>query len=162
MNTNSFFSKVSAMKSLVLPALLTSAAFAQGVQNFDFDFLFGAAHANAAVEGQLAPGPGVVTAPGGSQIPPGTSIINVAGSPTVSASIGFTMQIGFGYQVTTTKAGNLYLESYEKAVDRTIDFELKVASLSQQEWLKNLVETQADLAREVTNSYASTVRSMLK
>ena len=110
MNTNSFFSKVSAMKGLMLPALLTSAAFAQGVQNFDFDFLFGAAHANAAVEGQLAPGPGVVTAPGGSQIPPGTSIINVAGSPTVSASIGFTMQIGFGYQVTTTKAGNLYLE----------------------------------------------------
>jgi opacity protein-like surface antigen len=98
------------MKRFLLSTLLTSAAFAQGVQNFDFDFLFGAAHANSAIEGQIAPGTGVISVPGGPQILPGTSIVNVSGIPAISASAGFTMQVGFGYQLTSTKTGNLYLE----------------------------------------------------
>jgi len=84
------------------------------------------------------------------------------GLPGFEAAFDQFRDLNDQFVAAARKAGNLYLESYEKAVDRTIDFELKVASLSQQEWLKNLVETQADLAREVTNSYTSTVRGLLK
>ena len=69
-----------------------------------------------------------------------------------------------GEQVLTAarKAGNLYLDSYEKAVDRAIELELKVAGMTQQEWLKSLIEAQADFTREVANSYTSTARGLLK
>ena len=60
------------------------------------------------------------------------------------------------------KAGRTYLDAYEKAVDRAIDVELKVAGLSQQEWLKSMIETQADITRELTSSYTTTARSLLK
>jgi hypothetical protein len=60
------------------------------------------------------------------------------------------------------EASSLYLDSYEKAVDRTIEFELKVADHSQQEWLKNLIQAQADVTREFTHSYTTAARSLLK
>jgi hypothetical protein len=60
------------------------------------------------------------------------------------------------------RAGNLYLDSYEKAVDRTTDLQLKLAGLSQQEWLKSLIEAQVDITRELAGSYATTARSLLK
>jgi hypothetical protein len=60
------------------------------------------------------------------------------------------------------KAGNLYLDSYEKAVDRTTDLQLKLAGLTQQEWLKSLIEAQVDMTRELAGSYTSTARSLLK
>ena len=34
--------------------------------------------------------------------------------------------------------------------------------MTQQEWLKNLIETQADFTRELTSSYTGTARSLLK
>jgi hypothetical protein len=60
------------------------------------------------------------------------------------------------------KAGNLYLDSYEKAVDRGTELQLKLAGLSQQEWLKSLIEAQVDVTRELTSSYTTTARSLLK
>ena len=62
----------------------------------------------------------------------------------------------------TRKAGNLYLDSYEKAVDRTTELQLKLAGLSQQEWLKSLIEAQVDVTRELAGSYTTTARSLLK
>jgi hypothetical protein len=60
------------------------------------------------------------------------------------------------------KAGNAYLDSYEKAVDRAIDLELKLAGMTQQEWVRDLIETQTEFAREVASSYTSTARTLLK
>ena len=60
------------------------------------------------------------------------------------------------------KAGNLYLDAYEKAVDRTINLELSLAAATQQEWLKSLIEAQADVARELTSSYTAAARAVLK
>jgi len=61
------------------------------------------------------------------------------------------------FMAAARKAGNLYLDSYDKAVDSTVDFELKFAELTKQEWLKSVIETQAKLAHE----YATTARSLL-
>lgn len=66
------------------------------------------------------------------------------------------------FAAAARKVGHAYLDSYDKAVDRAIDFELKVAETSKQDWLKGLIETQAQFAREVTNSYTATARSFLK
>ena len=69
-----------------------------------------------------------------------------------------------GEQVLTAarKAGNLYLDSYEKAVDRGTELQLKLAGLTQQEWLKSLIEAQVDLEREFVQTYTSTARTFLK
>ena len=60
------------------------------------------------------------------------------------------------------KTGHLYLDSYEKAVDRAVDLELELAGLTQQEWLKTAIEAQADLTRELTDAYAKSARALLK
>jgi hypothetical protein len=60
------------------------------------------------------------------------------------------------------KAGTLYVDSYEKAVDRTIELQLKVAGVTQQDWLKSLIEAQVDLERELAQTYTATARAFLK
>jgi hypothetical protein len=57
---------------------------------------------------------------------------------------------------------NLYPGSYEKAVDRAIELELKIAELTDQEWVKSLTEAQADLARKLNTSYATATRAQPK
>ena len=66
------------------------------------------------------------------------------------------------FVVAARKAGNLYLDSYEKAVDRAVKLELELAGLTKQEWLKTLIEAQADVARDVANAYTTTARTLLK
>jgi hypothetical protein len=63
---------------------------------------------------------------------------------------------------TARKAGNLYVDSYEKTVGSAIELERKVAGLTRQEWLKSLLEAQADFASEVTHSYTSAARALLR
>jgi hypothetical protein len=60
------------------------------------------------------------------------------------------------------KAGIQTLDSYEKAADRAIDLERKLAGVTKQEWLKGLIEAHAGVARELTDAYTSTARSLLK
>ena len=62
----------------------------------------------------------------------------------------------------TRKASNLYLDTYEKTVDRATDLQLKLAGLTQQEWVKSLIEAQVDITRELAGSYTTTARSLLK
>jgi hypothetical protein len=84
------------------------------------------------------------------------------GIPSFDAAFDQFREGGEQVLTATRKAGNLYLDTYEKAVDRTTDLQLKLAGLSQQEWLKSLIEAQVDVTRELTGSYATTVRSLLK
>ena len=60
------------------------------------------------------------------------------------------------------KAGELYLDTAEKAFDRTAELQLKLAGLTQQEWLKSLIEAQVDASKEFVGSYTATARSFLK
>jgi hypothetical protein len=60
------------------------------------------------------------------------------------------------------KASNICLDLNEQIVDRAIDYEIKLAGMTQQAWLKGLIEAQADFAREVTGSYTKVVRGLLK
>lgn len=66
------------------------------------------------------------------------------------------------YAEAARKAGNRYLDAYEQTVDRTLDLELKLAGASRQDWLEDLVEAQAEIARELSGTYTSAARTLLK
>ncbi len=84
------------------------------------------------------------------------------GIPSFDAAYDQFRESGEQVLSAARKAGNLYLDSYEKAVDRTTELQLKLAGLSQQEWLKSLIEAQVDVTRELAGSYTTTARSLLK
>jgi hypothetical protein len=84
------------------------------------------------------------------------------GPPPMDAAFEQVKELNEQFLTAARKAGNLYLDSYEKALDRAIELEVKLAGLTQQEWLKSVIETQADLAREVTSSYTTGARALLK
>jgi len=84
------------------------------------------------------------------------------GAPPMDAAFEQVKELNEQFLTAARKAGNLYLDSYEKALDRAIELEVKLAGLTQQEWLKSVIETQADFAREVTSSYTTGARTLLK
>lgn len=84
------------------------------------------------------------------------------GAPTLETALKQVKELNDQFVKSAQQAGKLYLESYEWAVDRTIDFEHRLADLSQQEWLKDVIDAQTEIAREFSNSYATAVRSVLK
>jgi hypothetical protein len=84
------------------------------------------------------------------------------GTTPIEAAFEQANDLSEQFVVAARKAGNLYLDSYEKAVDRAVKLELELAGLTKQEWLKTLIEAQADLARDVANAYTTTARTLLK
>jgi hypothetical protein len=84
------------------------------------------------------------------------------GGPAVETAFEQFKDSGEQWLNAARKAGNMYLDSYEKAIDRAVDFELRIADATPQEWLKGLIETQARITRDLTSSYTSTARALLK
>ncbi len=84
------------------------------------------------------------------------------GAPTFDAAFEQVKELNEQVIAAGRNVGNLYVDSYEKAVNRAVDLQLKVAGLTQQEWLKSLIEAQADFTREVAESYTTAARSLLK
>lgn len=84
------------------------------------------------------------------------------GTPNLDSALQQVQDLNEQFLAAARKAGVAYVDSYEKTVDRTINLELKLAGMTQQEWLKSLVEAQADIARELTGSYTAVARSVLK
>jgi len=84
------------------------------------------------------------------------------GSPSFDTAFEQVRESSEQVLAATRKASNLYLDTYEKTVDRATDLQLKLAGLTQQEWLKSLIEAQVDITRELAGSYTTTARSLLK
>ena len=83
-------------------------------------------------------------------------------TPKIDTAFDQVKELNDQFLATARKAGNLYLDAYEKAVDRTVDLELKLAGMTKQEWLHSIIEAQADVTREVASSYTTVARSLLK
>jgi hypothetical protein len=84
------------------------------------------------------------------------------GGPAIDAAFEQFKDSGEQFVTAARKAGQMYLDSYEKAVDRAVELELRVAQATPQDWLKELFETQARLTKDLTASYTSTARGLLK
>jgi hypothetical protein len=91
-----------------------------------------------------------------------TSTQSKNGAPPFEAAFEQIKDLNEQWLAAARKAGNLYVDSYEKAVDRAIQFEQKIGDMSHQEWLKSLIDAQVELARELTTSYTTSARSLLK
>ena len=60
------------------------------------------------------------------------------------------------------KAGAVYVDSYEQAVDRALEIETRFVESAQPEWLKGLISSHVDISRELAGAYVNTARSVLR
>ncbi len=60
------------------------------------------------------------------------------------------------------KAGQVYLDAYEKTLQGVADFQERVGGSTQIEWIANLAEAQANFTREIGKAYASAARELVK
>jgi hypothetical protein len=63
---------------------------------------------------------------------------------------------------SSKNAGVVTLDAYEKALQSLVDFEQKVASASQLDWVSALASTHAKFITDVTSSYTTAARELLK
>ena len=63
---------------------------------------------------------------------------------------------------SSKKAGNVYLDMYEKTLHSIADYQEKVGKQSDVEWLGTIANAQADFTRQLADAYTSSARSMLK
>jgi hypothetical protein len=63
---------------------------------------------------------------------------------------------------SSKKAGNVYLDMYEKTLHSVADFQKKVGKESQNEWLTTMANAQANFTRELADAYTSSARQLLK
>jgi hypothetical protein len=59
-------------------------------------------------------------------------------------------------------AGNVTLDAYEKTLQSLVEFEENVASASQLDWLSALAKTHAKFITDVSASYTTAARELLK
>ena len=62
----------------------------------------------------------------------------------------------------TRKAGNEYLDLYDKAVDQLIELEVKAAAATKLPIVSQVVDTHVTLTREVAGVYVTAARDLLK
>jgi hypothetical protein len=60
------------------------------------------------------------------------------------------------------KAGNTYLDAYESALSTIVKYQESAAEATPVDWLKRVLEAQANFTREFGDLYASTGREALK
>ncbi len=63
---------------------------------------------------------------------------------------------------SSKSAGNVTLDAYEKTLQSLVDFENKVASASQLEWVSALATTHAKFVADLSSSYTDAARLLLK
>jgi hypothetical protein len=63
---------------------------------------------------------------------------------------------------SSKSAGLVALEAYEKSLQSLVDFEEKVASATQLEWVSALASTHAKFISDVSASYTKAAREVLK
>lgn len=63
---------------------------------------------------------------------------------------------------SSKKAGNVYLDMYEKTLHSIADYQEKVGKQSDVEWIGTITDAQARFTRDIAEAYTSSARSFLK
>jgi hypothetical protein len=84
------------------------------------------------------------------------------GTATIDVAFDEVKELNEQVLEAARQAGSLYVDIYEKTVDGAIEFELKLAGLTPQKWLKNLLEAQVEFSRVIADSYTTAARGLLK
>jgi phosphoenolpyruvate carboxylase len=60
------------------------------------------------------------------------------------------------------QAGSIYLDAYEQALKSIVEQQERLAEATPVEWVRTVIEAQAEFTREMGNLYASAVREAFK
>jgi hypothetical protein len=63
---------------------------------------------------------------------------------------------------SSKKAGNVYLDIYEKTLNSIADYQEKVGEKSQVDWVSTIANAQASFTRDLAGAYSAAARSLLK
>jgi hypothetical protein len=63
---------------------------------------------------------------------------------------------------SSKKAGNAYLDIYEKTLNSIADYQEKVGERSQVDWVSTIANAQASFTRDLASAYSSAARSLIK
>ena len=63
---------------------------------------------------------------------------------------------------SSKKAGNVYLDLYEKTLHSIANYQDKVGEQSQVDWVNTIATAQANYTRELASAYTSAARTLLK
>src|SRR4051794_18411719 len=63
---------------------------------------------------------------------------------------------------SSKKAGNVYVDIYEKTLNSIADYQEKAGQQSQVDWVETMASAQADFTRQLTKAFTSASRSALK
>jgi hypothetical protein len=63
---------------------------------------------------------------------------------------------------SSKKAGNVYLDIYEKTLNSIADYQEKIGEKSQVDWVTTIAGAQASFTRDLAGAYSSAARSLLK
>src|SRR3954451_15669900 len=63
---------------------------------------------------------------------------------------------------SSKKAGNVYVDLYEKTLNSIADYQEKVGDQTDVEWVSTIATPQADFPRQLADAYPSSARSLLK
>jgi hypothetical protein len=63
---------------------------------------------------------------------------------------------------SSKKAGNTYLDIYEKTLNSIADYQEKVGERSQVDWVSTIANAQASFTRDLASAYSSAARSLIK
>jgi hypothetical protein len=63
---------------------------------------------------------------------------------------------------SSKKAGNTYLDIYEKTLNSIADYQEKVGDQSKVDWVSTIANAQANFTRDLAGAYTSAARTLLK
>ena len=63
---------------------------------------------------------------------------------------------------SSKKAGNVYVDMYEKTLNTIADYQEKAGRQSQVDWVQTMATAQADFTRRLTDAFTSASRKALK
>ena len=63
---------------------------------------------------------------------------------------------------SSRKAGQSYIDAYEKTLTSIADFQDRIGKSSQIEWISTLAHAQADFTRNWAEAYTTAARNVLK
>jgi hypothetical protein len=63
---------------------------------------------------------------------------------------------------SSKKAGNVYLDIYEKTLNSIADYQEKIGEQSQVDWVTTIANAQASFTRDLAGAYSAAARSLIK
>jgi hypothetical protein len=104
----------------------------------------------------------MATTPKSTAAPKSSATPKSSGTPTSEQTVSRIRKANQTRIKLVKKSGHAYLDSYEKALQRVLDFERDAASRSRLPWVTALANTHTKFVQNVTNPYVKIARDALK